>query len=228
MTGRSGAWIAALVAAFLLLRGRSARADPWERGGPGEGFPGDVPQGVPGDDDAEQNPNIAFEGVDVNTSGSSSRLSIHFTVAEFTASRTALAQGIDNDLPIELLANARATAAMLERIRSHLSDLKGQTVPIIIQSGYRSPALNRAVGGSPKSDHMQALAADFRAPVFGRPVDVARALAPVADELGIGQLINEFPDTGSGWVHVSLQAPEREINAVLTVTRAGTVPGIYG
>lgn len=223
MRGRSGAWIAALVAAFLLLRVQSTRADPWERGGPGEGLPG----GLPGDDHAEQNPSIAFEGVDVDTTGSS-RLSAHFTVAEFTASRTALDRGIDNDLPIELLANARATAAMLERIRSHLSDLKGQTVPIIIQSGYRSPALNRAVGGSPRSDHMQALAADFRAPAFGTPLEVARALEPVADELGIGQLINEYPDTGRGWVHVSIQAPDREINQVITVTRAGTFPGVVG
>jgi uncharacterized protein YcbK (DUF882 family) len=160
--------------------------------------------------------------------GGSSRLSAHFTVAEFIASRTAQAQGIDNDLPIDLLANARATAAMLERIRSHLSDLKGSTVPIIVQSGYRSEALNRAVGGSPRSDHMQALAADIRAPAFGRPLDVARALEGVTDEMGIGQLINEFPDTGNGWVHVSIQAPEREINAVLTVTRAGVVPGVIG
>ena len=223
MQGRTGAWIAALVAAFLLLRVSGARADPWRLVGPGEGLPG----GVPGDDIDEQNPGIGFEGVDVDTTGSM-RLSAHFTVAEFTASRTALDRGIDNDLPIELLANARATAAMLERIRSHLSDLKGSTVPIIVQSGYRSEALNRAVGGSPRSDHMQALAADIRAPGFGRAVDVARALEPVADELGIGQLINEFPDTGNGWVHVSLPSPDREINAVITVTRAGTVPGIIG
>lgn len=223
MQGRTGAWIAALVAAFLLLRVSGAAAAPGRNGG----LPDAAPEGVPGDDHAEQNPGIAFEGVDVDTSGSS-RLSAHFTVAEFTASRTALDRGIDNDLPIELLANARATAAMLERIRSHLSDLKGSTVPVIIQSGYRSEALNRAVGGSPRSDHMQALAADFRAPAFGRPVDVARALEPVASELGIGQLINEFPDTGNGWVHVSIQSPDREINQVITVTRAGTVPGVVG
>lgn len=218
MRGRSGAWIAALVAAFLLLRVQSARADPWERGGPGEG--------LPGDDHAEQNPGIASEGVSVDTSGSL-KLSDHFTVAEFTASRAALAQGIDNDLPIELLANARTTAAMLERIRSYLSDLKGQTVPITISSGYRSPELNRAVGGSPRSDHMQALAADILAPAFGRPIDVARALEDVVDEMGIGQLINEFPD-GQGWVHVSVQAPAAAINKVITVTRAGTVPGVVG
>lgn len=222
MQGRTGAWIAALVAAFLLLRAQSARADPWERGGPGEGLPG----GLPGDDHAEQNPGIASEGVSVDTSGST-RLSEHFTVAEFTASRTALAQGIDNDLPIDLLANARATAAMLERIRSYLSDLKGSTVPVTISSGYRSPELNRAVGGSPRSDHMQALAADILAPAFGRPIDVARALEDVIDEMGIGQLINEFPD-GKGWVHVSVQTPAAAENKVITVTRSGTVPGVVG
>lgn len=222
MQGRTGAWIAALVAAFLLLRMQSARADPWERGGPGEGLPG----GLPGDDHAEQNPGIASEGVNVDTSGST-HLSEHFTVAEFTASRTALARGIDNDLPIELLANARATAAMLERIRSYLSDLKGSTVPVLIQSGYRSEVLNRAVGGSPRSDHMQALAADILAPAFGRPIDVARALEDVIDEMGIGQLINEFPD-GQGWVHVSVQAPAAATNKVITVTRAGTLPGVVG
>ncbi len=219
MQGSSGAWIAALVAAILLLRVSGARADPWGLVGPGEG--------LPGDDETEENPEIGFEGVNVSTVGSA-RLSEHFTVAEFTASRTALARGIDNDLPIELLANARATAAMLERIRSHLSDLKGRTVPIIVTSGYRSQALNSAIGGSPRSDHLQALAADIRAPSFGSPLEVARALEGVTDEMGIGQLINEFPDTGNGWVHLSIQAPEREINAVITVTRAGVVPGIIG
>jgi len=223
----AGAWIAALAAAFLLLRVSGARADPWERGGPGDGLPGGVPGGVPGDDHSEQNPLIGNEGVAaVDTSGST-RLSEHFTVAEFTASRTAQARAIDNDLPIELLANAKTTAAMLERIRSYLSDLKGFTVPILIQSGYRSEFLNATVGGSPRSDHMQALAADIRAPAFGRPIDVARALEDVIDEMGIGQLINEFPD-GNGWVHVSVQTPASVVNRVLTVSSRGTVPGIVG
>ena len=206
------------MAAFLLLRPQGAQADIWERGGPGEG--------LPGDDHTEENPGIGFEGVIVNTAGSA-RLSDHFTVAEFTASRTAQAQGIDNDLPIDLLANARVTAAMLERIRSHLSDLKGREVPITITSGYRSAALNAAVGGSPRSDHLQALAADIRAPSFGSPLDVARALEGVTDEMGIGQLINEYPDKASaGWVHVSIQAPAQAQNRIITVTASGTVPGI--
>ncbi len=224
MQGSSGAWIAALVAAFLLLRVSGAQAAPWEPGddpgGPGEG------SGWTDADGSGENPDIGNEGVNVSTVGSA-RLSEHFTVAEFTASRTALARGIDNDLPIELLANARATAAMLERIRSHLSDLKGSEVPIIVTSGFRSAALNAAIGGSPRSDHLQALAADIRAPSFGSPLEVARALEDHTSELGIGQLINEYPDRGgAGWVHVSIQSPAQAINRIITVTAAGTVPGI--
>jgi uncharacterized protein YcbK (DUF882 family) len=118
---------------------------------------------------------------------------------------------------------------MLERIRSYLSDYRGRTVPIIVTSGYRSQALNAAIGGSPRSDHLQALAADFRAPAFGSPVDVARVLEGVADEMGIGQLINEYPDRGdAGYVHVSIQLPARAINRIITVTASGTVPGIIG
>jgi hypothetical protein len=47
-------------------------------------------------------------------------LSQHFSLAEFTASQTAAREGIDNDLPADLLANARRTAEMLERIRAAL------------------------------------------------------------------------------------------------------------
>jgi hypothetical protein len=207
--GNTGAWIAALVAAFLLLKTRQGLASPI---------------GV-GDDHIEAEPEIGLEDEPVSLTGP--RLSEHFTVAEFTASRTATAQSIDNDLPIELLANARATAAMLERIRSHLGDLAGRDIPVNITSGYRSQALNAAVGGSPRSDHLQALAADIRAPAFGTPLDVARALEDVTDELGIGQLINEYPDKGgAGWVHVSIQSPAQAQNRIITVTASGTVPGI--
>jgi hypothetical protein len=56
---------------------------------------------------------------------------------------------------------------------------------------------------------------------------VARALEGVTDEMGIGQLINEYPDRGgAGWVHVSIQLPARVQNRIITVTASGTVPGI--
>lgn len=230
----SGAWIAAVVAAFLLIRAGRADASqdpsPWipedDQGGPGEGG-GWTNIDVADGDGFGENPSIGNEGFNVDTSPSAPRLSAHFTVTEFVASRTALARGIDNDMPIDLIANAKATASMLERVRAHLSLLKGAEVPIIVTSGYRSPALNAAVGGSPRSDHLQALAADIRAPGFGSPLEVAQAIEGHVWELGIGQLVLEYPERGrAGWVHVSIQAPARAENRIITVTASGAVPGI--
>ena len=117
-------------------------------------------------------------------------LSPHFTLAEFTSSDTAKRLHINNDLPIERLEVARNTAAMMERIRSYLSEKHAQPVPILITSGYRSPDLNRAIGSGPGSDHIKGLAVDFKAPAFGTPVQVCKALAPMFALLGLGQLIH--------------------------------------
>jgi zinc D-Ala-D-Ala carboxypeptidase len=74
----------------------------------------------------------------------------------------------------------------------------------------------------PSSDHLRAMAADFKAPAFGTPLEVCRALEPHLDELGIGQLIHEF----GTWVHASTRRPDREVNRILTISHAGTLPGI--
>jgi len=154
------------------------------------------------------------------------RLTTNFSLAEFTASQTAARRGIDNDLPAALLGNARATAEMLERIREFLSKHLGRPAPILLTSGYRSPALNAAVGGSLNSDHARAQAADWHCPAVGRPVEVCRLLAPHIDSLGIGQIINEFPGAAGGWIHTSIARPAREVNRVITIARSGTFPGI--
>lgn len=149
------------------------------------------------------------------------RLSSHFTLAEITASTTARRLGIDNTPPPELLPRLMMLAEMLERIRATLG------APVIITSGYRSPPVNRAVGGVTSSDHTQGHAADFVCPGFGAPSQVARLLAPLVDTLGIGQIILEGVK-GKQWVHVSTHAPERLVNRVLTITDAGVMPGIVG
>lgn len=149
-------------------------------------------------------------------------LSPHFTLAEFTHSDTAARLGIDNDLPIHLVEVARGTAQMLERIRAHLTYLHGKPVPILVTSAYRSPKLNAAIGSSPSSDHIKSLAVDFKAPAFGTPVQVCRALVPVIDDLGIGQLIHEF----GSWVHVSSRDPDKAINKIITANSRGYSVGI--
>jgi zinc D-Ala-D-Ala carboxypeptidase len=149
-------------------------------------------------------------------------LSAHFTMAEFTASGLARRKGIDNTLPASLLVSAQSTCDMLERVRAHLTHLAGHPVPITLTSGYRCPALNAAVGSSDTSDHLRACAADFVASAFGTPYQVACALAPHVGVLGIGQLIHEFGD----WIHVSTAHPAKHVNRIITISKAGVMPGI--
>ena len=128
------------------------------------------------------------------------QLTQHFTLAELTKSSTAERLGLDNTPPPEVLPALTSTAEMLERIRSTLG------VPVTVTSGYRAWAVNKAVGGVTTSDHAQGRAADIVAPRYGTPLQIARALAPLVDVLGIGQLIFErFGSTS--WVLVSTRVP---------------------
>lgn len=145
------------------------------------------------------------------------KLSANFTLGEFTASDNAQRLRIDNSLPPELLNKAAITAEMMERIRSALGDK-----PIIITSGYRCLALNRAIGSSDGSDHVKAMAVDFKCPEFGTPFAVATFLAAQVDSLAIGQIIAEF----SSWIHVSTRQPSNPVNRVITINAQGTHTGI--
>lgn len=149
------------------------------------------------------------------------QLTQHFTLAELTASSKARSEGLDNTPPPELMPRLVRTAEMLERIRTTLD------VPVIVTSGYRSQAVNRAVGGVSTSDHSQGHAADFVAPGFGTPAQVARSLAPLVDLLGIGQLIYEHIG-GKAWVHVSTRTPDKPANRVITISGKGAQLGIQG
>ena len=147
------------------------------------------------------------------------KLSPHFTLAELTASNKAAQLKIDNTPPPELLPRLILLAELLERIRTALG------TPVIVTSGYRSPVLNRAVGGVTSSDHTQGHAADIVAPTYGTPAQVAAKLAPLVSVLGIGQIILEGVK-GKQWVHISTHAPENSVNRILTITDAGLFVGI--
>ena len=147
------------------------------------------------------------------------QLTQHFTLAELTASTTAQRLRLDNTPPPELMPRLVRTAEMLERIRSTLG------VPVVVTSGYRSRAVNAAVGGVTSSDHAQGHAADIVAPRYGTPTQIARTLAPLVSVLGIGQLILEGIN-GKQWVHVSTRVPSKASNRVITITDAGAQLGI--
>jgi hypothetical protein len=127
-------------------------------------------------------------------------LSPNFSAAELVESDTATRLGLDNRPGYAEMGNLYLLAERLESIRSALGD-----VPILVSSAYRSPKLNAAVKGSPRSAHLQGLAADFRAPAFGTPRNVAGFLADPKRmrDLQIDQLIFE-----GTWVHVAFRAPE--------------------
>ena len=123
------------------------------------------------------------------------RLSEHFTLEELTFSATAQRKQIDNKPPAEVLENMKRLAAGLEEVRAALGNK-----PMRINSGYRSPKLNRAVGGARLSAHMAGYAADFVCPEFGSPLKIVKALA--ATGIQFDKLIQE-----GTWVHISF-APE--------------------
>lgn len=146
-------------------------------------------------------------------------LSNHFSLDEMTHTEQ---RGLDNTCPGDLLSALAKTAGMMERIRAALSAEAGREIAIAVTSGYRSRAVNKAVGSTnPESDHIYALACDFKAPGYGSPFVVATFLAKHRQELGIGQLIYE-----GRWVHVSRLAPVKAINNCITVTAQGPVAGI--
>ena len=123
------------------------------------------------------------------------KLSEHFTLEELTFSATAQRKQIDNKPPAEVLDNMKRLAAGLEEVRAVLGNK-----PMRINSGYRSPELNRAVGGARLSAHMAGYAADFVCPDFGSPLKIVKALA--ATGIQFDKLIQE-----GTWVHISF-APE--------------------
>jgi hypothetical protein len=142
----------------------------------------------------------------------SGMLSNNFSLAEFIESDTAMRLKIRNVPSPKVLERLRNTAAGMERVRDILND-----VPILISSGYRSPALNRAVGGSATSDHMDGDACDFKAPAFGPPINICHAI--VKSGLRFDQLIEE-----GTWVHISFGPRMRQ--QVLTMRRGKYFNGL--
>lgn len=85
------------------------------------------------------------------------KISKNFTLEEFTHSETAQRLKIDNALGTEQIINL---CALVHHVLQPLRDHYGQ--PVKISSGYRCPALNNAVGGVSRSQHMRGQAADIK------------------------------------------------------------------
>jgi putative chitinase len=140
-----------------------------------------------------------------------------FTFEEMTVSQTAARHGIDNIPKGDALDNLLVTAKAMQRIRRVLGDK-----PVIVSSGYRSPALNKKIGGSDTSAHTLGYAVDFTVPGFGTPLEVAKAIAEEDFIIRrVDQLIHEY----DSWVHISFDPRARQ--QLLTINKSGTKTGLH-
>ena len=118
-------------------------------------------------------------------------LSEHFTLEELTSSDYAIRHDLPNKTGPAELANLCRLAQLLEQVRTVIGK------PVTVSSAYRSPEVNKAVGGTERSQHMDGCAADIKVSGMS-PIDVCNAIR----ESGIAydQLILEF----GAWTHISV------------------------
>ena len=131
----------------------------------------------------------------------------HFTLAELTATNH---REFDNTPNEKELANLQKLAEFLEQVKTTLDGK-----PIMINSAFRSKAVNDSVGSKDTSQHRLGYAADFKVPGM-TPDQVVRAI--IDSDLQFDQIIREF----DAWTHISISpSPRRQ---ALIIDRAGTRP----
>jgi zinc D-Ala-D-Ala carboxypeptidase len=124
------------------------------------------------------------------------RLSKNFTLSEITKSNTAKRLGIDNAPNKEHLKNMQII------IRDLIQPMRDALGPIRISSGYRSPVLNRAIGGSTKSQHCKGQALDLQFWKEGEMCNKEIYDWVLKEGIEFDQMINEFD---YAWIHISLK-----------------------
>lgn len=147
-----------------------------------------------------------------NLGGMDMQLSKHFSLAELTVTGTGLANVPG---PKERAALAALAQNILEPLRVHVG------VPIVVTSGFRSRAVNAAVGGEPSSQHVLGEAADIVC-AANAPRQLCEAIIRMA--LPFDQLIQEH----GRWVHVSY-GPRARRQVLTAVKRRGKtvyLPGL--
>ena len=130
------------------------------------------------------------------------RLSKNFTLRELIRSNTAERMGIDNvpkdEKVIENLRNL--CFEVLQPLRDYVG------APVHINSGYRSPELNRAVGGVKNSQHCRGEACDIR---IASPKQGREWAAWIEDNCRFDEMLLERNKNGGVWLHVSCKRDEK-------------------
>ena len=134
------------------------------------------------------------------------RLSQHFTLGELckTSAKTP-----DGNIPSHVhIENLKRLCGWLEMLRSEWNKRYGKgNDPIIINSGYRSPAVNKAVGGVATSNHLTGCAADIRVSGIEQLIRYATILLDISDESqeDFDELLIERSPKGSYWLHFAVR-----------------------
>ena len=135
----------------------------------------------------------------------------YFTFNELTRSDTANRLKIDNEPKEEATKdNIKELMLFLDGVREGWTEEckdKGYGDPaIMVNSGYRSEALNKAVNGSKTSEHMLGTAADIE-PKNGRNKEFFEWMKTYVADKNFSQLINEYPDKNEcpSWIHISIR-----------------------
>lgn len=139
----------------------------------------------------------------------------YFTISELTKSATAKRLGIDNTADANIRANL---TALVENVLDPLRARWG--MPIIVTSGYRSTALNKAVGGAANSQHTKGEAADIRTVSDSRTDNMKLLRCLLRSGIVFDQIICEYPDAQGrpDWIHVSFNMAGNR-KSKLTATR---------
>ena len=124
------------------------------------------------------------------------KLSKNFTLAEMLYSPTGMRLGIDNTPSQQVIANLQT---LVDNTLQPIRDLHGKSIQV--NSGYRSPALNKAIGGAVSSQHMEGKAADFTA--GSKTLNKNLFDKIVSSNIQYDQLIDEIDYQ---WIHVSFNA----------------------
>ena len=152
------------------------------------------------------------------------RLSPHFTLGEMCKTSVKTADGnIPSHVHIE---NLKRLCGWLEMLRDEWNKRYGgltpnpslnsegdfEEEPIIISSGYRSPAVNKAVGGVATSNHLTGCAADIRVAGIEQALRYAVILLDISDESKetFDELLLERSPRGSYWLHFAVRPPSQE------------------
>ena len=132
------------------------------------------------------------------------RLSQHFTMGELCKTTT----GIENVPNAAQVENLKRLCSWLEMLRSEWNNRYGEgNDPIIINSGYRSPEVNKAVGGVPSSNHLTGCAVDIHVSGMEQLIRYAAILLDISDERqeDFDELLLERSPRGTYWLHFAVR-----------------------